>query len=324
MTASETRVHERGSAGMNSPGSNGKSKAKSTSNGMSQGLGWFSIGLGIAEVVTPGAVARLIGLNNDGKARSVLRTYGLREIGAGVALLTKPNDARWMWGRVAGDVLDLSSLASAFGSEDSKKARLTAATLAVTGITALDVICATNLSQSTGQTAEKSTRATRSIIVERSPEEAYGFWRNIENLPRFMEYLKSVRVTGDRRSHWIANGPMGSSVAWDAEIVQDEPNRLIAWGSVPGSTFENAGTVTFERAPGNRGTMVKVSLDFAPNGGTLGSIAGKLLGADIGRRVEHDLRNFKQVLELGEVTQSDSSIHSGMYPAQPAATRQAS
>jgi uncharacterized membrane protein len=92
---------------------------------------------------------------------------------------------------------------------------------------------------------------------------------------------------------------------------------VIAWQSDKGSTFENAGSVRFESAPGGRGTMVRVEMDIAPYGGALQAIAGRILGTDIGMRIQHDLRNFKQMMELGEVTESDASIHSGMHPAQP-------
>ncbi len=132
-----------------------------------------------------------------------------------------------------------------------------------------------------------------------------------------MTYLESVRSSGDRKSHWTAKGPAGMTVEWDAELLRDEPNRLIEWQSVGSAMFANKGSVSFERAPGQRGTIVRVELDFAPNGGPLNSALGKILGADIGRRIMHDLRNFKQILEIGEVTESDASIHSGMHAAQP-------
>jgi len=196
-----------------------------------------------------------------------------------------------------------------------------AATVAVAGITALDVMCGQRLraEENPQSTDHKTATFTRTIAVDRSPEEAYKFWHNFDNLPKFMTYLESVRSTGNGRSHWTAKGLAGITAEWDAEIVRDEPNRVIAWKSVEGAAFENAGSVRFDKAPGDRGTIVRVDMDFAPGGGPLSALAGKLLGKDIGMRVHHDLRNFKQVLELGEVTQSDASIHPGMHPAQPPA-----
>jgi uncharacterized membrane protein len=275
-------------------------------------LGWFSVGLGLAEVIAPGALANMIGIRNETKTRALLRTYGVRELAAGVGILTQPRPAGWIWGRVAGDAMDLAALGSALQSHRTNKVRAAAATAAVIGVTALDVLCGQQLStQTNGGRQSKKSKVVKTVIVERSPEEAYQFWHHFENLPKFMTYLDSVRVTGDRRSHWTANGPAGTKVEWDAELVTDEPNHLIAWRTVDGGKFSNSGSVRFEQAPGNRGTLVRVEME------PVSSVATKVLGADLGRRISHDLRNFKQVLELGEVTQSDASIHPGMHPAQP-------
>ncbi len=309
-----------GTAGRNTGNGNGNAHgAQSNSRqGLANGLGWFSIGLGLAEVLTPGALASLIGVQDDRKTRGVLRGYGLRELAVGIGILSRPRPAGWVWSRVAGDVLDLSSLASALGSSRNTKARVAAATAAVVGVTALDIVCAQRLSSANGNgSGKKDTKTVRTITVDRSAEEAYRFWRDFENLPKFMTYLDSVRVTGDKRSHWIANGPLGKKIEWDAETTVDEPTQMIAWRTVPGSQFDNAGSVRFERAPGNRGTVVRVEMNYAPTGSLLPSTLGTVLGADIGSRIEHDLRNFKQILEVGEVTQSDASIHESMHAAQP-------
>jgi uncharacterized membrane protein len=141
----------------------------------------------------------------------------------------------------------------------------------------------------------------------------YGFWHDFENLPRFMDFLQSVRYTGDRRTHWVAKGPAGSQIEWDAEIVIDEPNRMIAWRSAPESPFQTSGSVRFESAPGNRGTLVRVEVEF-----TRGiAVLGKVLKMGLGPRIMHDLRTLKQLLEVGEVTRSEASLHPGMHPAQP-------
>jgi len=328
MVATDIQVQDQSQAGERGSTSsatrrNQKSNCDATQR-LAKGLGWFSIGLGLAEVLTPRGVSALIGIRDDKKTRRTLRNYGVREIGAGIAILAQPTAARWLWGRVAGDAVDLSSLAAAFQSKRNDKGKLAFATASVAGVTALDVICAQRLSRGEqtqdpqNQRQKKETKATKVVTVDRSPEEAYNFWRNFDNLPKFMTYLESVRSTGDRKSHWIANGPVGSKIEWDAELVKDEPNRLISWRSTSGM-FANAGTVRFEPAPGGRGTIVRVEMDYAPNGGVLNSAVGRMMGTDIGQRILHDLRNFKQMLEIGEVTQSDASIHSGMHPAQPPA-----
>jgi uncharacterized membrane protein len=287
---------------------------------LANALGWFSIGLGLAELAAPRALAQLIGVKDEDKTRNVLRGYGMREIAAGIGILSRPQPAGWLWGRVAGDLLDLSSLGSALGSSRSNRVRVGAATAAVIGVTALDVRCALQLQRgsTTGGSAKTGdVRVTKTIIVNRSPEEVYRFWRDLANLPTFMKHLESVQVTGDNRSHWKATGPGGKTVEWDAEIVEDQPNTRIAWRSLEGSDIDNSGSVQFERAPGGRGTLVRVELRYTPPGGVVSTTLAKLFGEEPGQQVDDDLRAFKQVLETGEVVKSDASIHRGMHVAQP-------
>jgi uncharacterized membrane protein len=156
-------------------------------------------------------------------------------------------------------------------------------------------------------------------LVNRSPEEVYRFWHDFGNLGKFMSNVESVQVTGDRRSHWRAKAPAGTTVEWDAEIVEDLPDSFIAWRSLPGSDIENSGSVHFERAPGGRGTLIRVELEYTPPGGIIGANIAKLFGKEPGRQVEEELRKLKQILETGEVARSDSSIFPGMHPAQPPA-----
>jgi uncharacterized membrane protein len=287
---------------------------------LANALGWFSIGLGLAELAAPRALAQLIGVKDEDKTRNVLRGYGMREIAAGIGILSRPQPAGWLWGRVAGDLLDLSSLGSALGSSRSNRVRVGAATAAVIGLTALDIRCALQLQRGSTNGASVKTgdvRVTKTIIVNRSPEEVYRFWRDLANLPTFMKHLESVQVTGDNRSHWKATGPGGKTVEWDAEIVEDQPNTRIAWRSLEGSDIDNSGSVQFERAPGGRGTLVRVELRYTPPGGVVSATLAKLFGEEPGQQVDGDLRAFKQVLETGEVVKSDASIHRGMHVAQP-------
>jgi Predicted integral membrane protein len=274
-------------------------------------LGWFSIGLGLAEVFVPKPLAKLIGVR---KAPSILfRVLGLREIISGVGILTNPRPAGWLWSRVAGDAMDLSLLGVALAAGDSGRSRIIAATAAVAGVTALDVIEAQQLNR------DKNDRAVRvtSITINRPPEEVYRFWRNLENLPRFMSHLESVQVIDEERSHWVAKAPAGMKVEWDAEIAKDVPNQLIAWRSLEGADVDNSGMVRFDRAPGGRGTEVRVEVVYNPPGGALGAGIAKLFGEAPEQQIKGDLRRLKQVLEVGEVVHSDSSIHSGPHPAQP-------
>lgn len=155
----------------------------------------------------------------------------------------------------------------------------------------------------------------KAITVNRPAAELYQFWHDFENLPRFMQHLVSVQVHGEKGSHWTAKAPAGATVEWDAEIVADRPDELIAWRSLPGAAVENAGAVRFAPAPGGRGTEVRVELQYAPPGGALGATVAKLFGEEPAQQVADDLRHFKQVLETGEIAQSDASAKGG-GPAQ--------
>ena len=290
---------------------------------LSKGLGWFSIGLGAAEFFAPGGIAGLIGVENSKSTRKLLRSYGLRELAAGVGILSQPDAGGWVWGRVAGDVMDLATLGSALASKRSNKLRLTTAALAVLGVTALDVFAGNELTSNGSKHPRKSRQAGRvsySIIIARSPEEVYRGWRDLERLPEFMSWIESVRTTDERRSHWKAKIPGDIPVEWDAELIDDQPNRLIAWRSNEGAPVRVSGRVRFEPAPGGRGTLLTHELHIVPPGGTIGQKLTALFGkVPLRTVIENDLRRFKQILELGEIVKSDSSIFTGMHPAQPAA-----
>jgi uncharacterized membrane protein len=157
------------------------------------------------------------------------------------------------------------------------------------------------LGVTTARSAGDPLHVEKSLTVERPAEELYSFWRDFTKLPRFMKHLESVTVSGDRRSHWVAHGPAGTNVEWDAEITEDRPNELIAWRSLPGADVANAGTVRFEPATGGRGTVVRVAIDYTPPAGALGAAVAKLFGEEPRQQVEGDLRRFKSIMEAGEI-----------------------
>jgi len=294
---------------------------------LARGLGWFSIGLGLAQVVAPRDVARSIGVSDDDRNRTLLRVVGLRELACGVGILTRRRPAAWLWARVAGDAMDLALLGAALTSNAPRRDRVAAATVAVAGVTALDVIDSVRLGRHAGATTGRARRSRvlemrQSTTVNRPAEELYRFWHDFENLPRFMSHLQSVQVTGDRRSHWKAKAPAGTTVEWDAEITEDRPNERIAWRSLEGADVDNSGSVQFVPAPGGRGTEVHVELSYDPPGGPLGAWVAKLFGEAPDQQVFDDLRHFKQVMETGEVVLSDSSFDGSRIvqrPAQPPA-----
>jgi len=288
---------------------------KSGPKRLARGLGWFSIGLGLAELLAPRAIANISGVSN--KHTGLIRLYGLREIAAGVTIFSQKEPAAGLWSRVAGDALDLASLGMAFTSPDAKRGRVAFATANVLAVTTLDLIAAKQLS-----TGSPGVHAKASCIVNRSPEEVYSFWRSFQNLPRFMKHLNSVEDLGDGRSRWKAKGPAGTEVEWEATIIADVPGEVITWRSLEDSDVDNAGAVRFEPAPGNRGTIVKVHIQYNPPAGVIGATVAKLFGEEPEQQLEDDLRRFKQVLEVGEVVVSDATLLGAGYfeqrPARPA------
>jgi uncharacterized membrane protein len=139
------------------------------------------------------------------------------------------------------------------------------------------------------------------VTINRTPEELYGFWRRLENLPRIMRHLESVHVIDEGRSRWRIRGPAGAAIEWDAEIVRDFPGRLITWQSLPYTSVIHAGSVSFDRVPGGAGTELRVILRYDPPGGALGAALAELLGEDPGRRIREDLLNFKRMVESEEI-----------------------
>jgi uncharacterized membrane protein len=304
---------------------------QATAERRARGLGWFSIGLGLAQIAAPRSLARLIGINDDDETRNTMFALGLREITSGIGILSQPRQAGWVWTRVGGDLMDLTLLGKAMASEENDKNRVAAATAAVVGVTVLDFVTGQQLSKAgngaragngssatlPGQRTAGGVHVTEVITINRPRHEVYGFWHNFENLPRFMAHLESVKVLDERTSRWKAKAPAGATVEWEAETIEDRPNELITWRSLPDASVPNSGSVRFKDAPGGRGTEVLVELRYQPPGGKLGALVAKLFGEEPEQQVKGDLRRFKQVMEIGEIVHSDASIHRGMHPAQP-------
>ena len=293
---------------------------------LARGLGWFSLGLGIPQVLVPGRVCKLAGLESTFVKRQVMRMVGLREIGAGVGIFSsQPTPAEWLWARVAGDLMDLAMFQAAFSNPFNRKGRLVLATANVMGVTALDVQAARKHGQALKEAGEEfSLKGRTAITVNRSPEEVYRYWHDFQNLPRFMFHLEAVEPRGDRRYHWVAKAPLGQKVEWDAEVVEDVSNELIAWRATEDADVPNSGSVRFVPAPGGRGTEVIVEIDYQLPGGAIGDTVARLFGEEPQQQMKDDLRRFKQVVETGEVVRSEGSPE-GTYalnqikwrPAQP-------
>lgn len=142
-------------------------------------------------------------------------------------------------------------------------------------------------------------QVVKSVTINRPTEDVYHYWRNFENLPQFMRHLEGVQSLDGNRSHWRAKGPLGRDVEWDAEIFLEEPNRLIAWRSLPDSDIDNAGIVVFR--PSRMGTEVEVRVNYRAPLGRVGSTVAKMFGEEPELQIDEDLRRFKRIMETGEI-----------------------
>ena len=156
---------------------------------------------------------------------------------------------------------------------------------------------------------ESGIKVVHTVTINQTPDVLFTFWRDFTNLPQIMDHLESVTVSDSTHSHWVAKAPLGRTVEWDAEIINEKPGELIAWRSLPGADVDSAGTVLFKAAPVGRGTEVKVELSYLPPAGKVGAAVAKLLGEEPKKQLDDDLRHFKQLMEAGEraTTEGQSS-----------------
>jgi uncharacterized membrane protein len=154
---------------------------------------------------------------------------------------------------------------------------------------------------------DRGVHVRESVRLEVPVGEVYRFWRRFENLPRFMRHLNRVTETPDGRSHWVAAGPAGLSIEWDAEIISEIENQVLGWRSLPGSHVMTAGSVNFDAARGGRSTQVGVHLQYAPPAGKAGALLAPLFGREPSQTIREDLRHFKQLLEAGEIPRATAT-----------------
>ncbi len=155
-----------------------------------------------------------------------------------------------------------------------------------------------------GQPSLKSgegTKIEKTITINRSPEEIYSFWRQLENLPRFMQHVQSVTQTGEGIAHWAVKTSHDRTLEWDSRLIEDKPGQMLSWQSLEGADVDNAGSVWFTPATGGRGTVVKVSMKYSPPGGKFGNMLAKLFGDDFEKEMSEDLFRLKSLLETGEI-----------------------
>jgi uncharacterized membrane protein len=290
-----------------------------------RGLGLVSLGLGVAQLAAPGAVRRLAGVDDSTTSRRIVPLSGARELVHATGLLTARRVGPWAWTRVAGDAIDLATLAVAFTRGTGRhRRRLATMTGAVLAITAIDVVTAVQASRD-GPTSARAARPmelTATTTIRKPVADVYAFWRRLDTFAAFMAHVDEVRVTGDRTSHWTVSGPLGQPVEWDAEIIEEVPVTTIAWRSVGDADVPNAGRVMFAAAPDGVSTEVHVSMTYDIPGGQLGRAVAWYFGEEPQRQLDGDLRRLKQVLETGSVVRSDGAPWGkrtrGEFPQRPA------
>jgi uncharacterized membrane protein len=164
---------------------------------------------------------------------------------------------------------------------------------------------------------ERGVHVEESVTINRTPEELFRFWRNFENLPKFMNNLESVRVIDDRRSRWVAYGPGDKTVEWESEIINQEQDRLIAWRTLSDADVQHTGSVRFVKAPSGRGTQVKVTMEYLPPAGRVGAALARLFHSAPDQEIREDLRRFKQLMEVGEISTTRGQPRGGRLTGRP-------
>jgi uncharacterized membrane protein len=159
-----------------------------------------------------------------------------------------------------------------------------------------------------GATGAQDIQIQKTIRVNAPLEQVWELWSNFENLPRFMTHLREVRRTYKNRSHWVAAGPAGIPVEWDAVVTEWVPNECIAWSSVEGSMVDTAGRVSFAQMP--EGTIqIDVNMSYTPPAGAVGHAVAALFGTDPKRAMDEDMVRFKSLLEQGKTTAESKPVH---------------
>jgi hypothetical protein len=250
-------------------------------------LGWFSLGLGVPQLVTPGRVNRLIGVRDDSESRMWQRIVGVRELAAAAGILSQRRPTEFLWARVAGDVKDLALLANAFRNKPDSRGRLTLAAASVVGVTVADTYTSMRFSNEpdlTREEREMQVKTATTILASR--EEVFQRWRYYD-----------------------------SFIAAEADVHDERPNDQLAWRSHTNPGVDISGVARFVDAPGDRGTEVHLDMTYSVPTGRVGMTLAKLLGDDAATKAKDDLRRFKQLVEVGEVVRSEGS------PEGPSAKR---
>ncbi len=278
--------------------------------GLARGLGWFSLGLGLFEVIAPRRLADFFSLEDQ---EGLIRTYGVREILNGCGVWAAKNPTPWVWGRVGGDLLDLATLATGLSDDNPERGRVLFGLAGLTGVTLVDLVVAERLRRTKAAGAEEQHEVVRSLTVHGSPEELLARWRDAETLSQVMAHFAEVHGAGPDEQHWQLRLPATQGLAWTARNLPRQDEGVLGWQSLPGATLPNEGSVSFRPSTGaDRGTVATLRFRFDPPGGAFGDSLTALLGAAPGLIASQALRRFKSLVETGEIPTTEN---------QPAARR---
>lgn len=272
------------------------------------GAGMVILGLGLAQLLAPRRVARSTGVHAH---PGLVRTSGALAIASAASILVRGKAPSLGLARLASVALELTLLgrSATHPASYGQRSRLALTGAGIATAAMLDMSAAVQQGARQGMGERTTTSGAlaveKCITINKSPDECYRFWRNFDRFPEFMQHLEAVEKITDTRSHWKAKAPIGSNVEWDAEITVDQPGEVLAWHSVEGADVDNGGTVRFERAPGGRGTIVRVEMQYKPPGGKAGALVAKLFGENPSQQMDGDLRRFKQIIETGEITTTE-------------------
>ncbi|MEA2356862.1 MAG: hypothetical protein QOI62_122 [Solirubrobacteraceae bacterium] len=264
-------------------------------------LGWFSLGLGTAQLLAPGRVNRAIGVRDDPRSRFWQRVVGVQELTAAAGILGRRRPVEWLWARTAGDVVHLAMLARALrGGRGEQPARVEAAMASVVGCFAADAYASTRMTSDPQATREgHPMKAKASITVGKPRDEAQRRWREFEQQPGDASRL----------------GPI--------EVLEETPGR-VRWRTIGDAEAKASGVAVFTDAPGDRGTEIHLELEYEVPGGAVGAALKKVTGDDPLQLAKDDLRRFKQLVETGEIARSDGAptghsakLQPKQRPAQP-------
>ncbi|MFW5940154.1 MAG: SRPBCC family protein [Chloroflexota bacterium] len=252
--------------------------------------------------------------------KAVRRVPGVKEVDNQMSLHKTPGNVPGLQG---GDVppalrenewsptarLLTGTAGGALTAVGARKGGLFGGLLGALGITALmRAISNVRLKRMFGVDAgRRAIDIQKTINVSAPPQDVYEYWANFENFPRFMSHLNEVKVLGDGRSRWVAEGPMGTEFSWEATITEHVPNRMIAWRTTPGAQVQNAGMVHFT-PDAQGGTQIQVQMSYNPPAGAVGHSIADLLGTDPESAMDKDLARFKSLIEEGKTTAKGETV----------------